>query len=69
MSRFFFSYHAKTLIEDKEGIVFVNEAAAMAHARTIAADCASRGVLEGCTVVVTSGGAVIFELPVAPWVQ
>jgi hypothetical protein len=69
MSRFFFSFHAKTLIEDKEGMFFVDEAGAMAHAEKIIADCASQGILEGCSVVVTSGGEVVFELPMAPWVH
>jgi hypothetical protein len=67
MSRCFLSSHAKTLIEDRQGTVSAEESMALTHAKTIAADCASQGVLEGCTIVVTRDGETSYEFPMSPW--
>ena len=64
--RFYFSFLAKTLVQDQVGLVFPDQATALAHAKKIAADCVVQGVLDGCSVIVTSDGKTLFDIPMLP---
>lgn len=64
--RFYFSFMAKTLVQDEVGKLFPSQEAALEYAESVAADCVKQGVLDGCSVVVTRNGKTLFDVPMLP---
>lgn len=62
--RYFFSFMVTTLTEDHVGKILASDAAALKQAEDMAIDCAGQGILDGCSIVVSRDGKVLFDVPV-----